>query len=244
MEYHLVFYLLLPIIAFLYASVGHGGASGYLALMAFFGSTTSIMKPSALILNIMVSALSFYFFYRYKYFKWVLFYPFAISSIPAAFIGGYLSINPTLYKHILAVILLFSILRLLGFLGKESPQKRPIKLWQGLIIGAVVGLLSGMIGIGGGIILSPLILIFKWGDMKSTAATSALFIWVNSLAALIGLLWAGQFQADPNTPYFILIALVGALFGAYAGSKKYNNKTLRKVLAMVLLVASVKLMTT
>jgi len=244
MEYHLMFYFLLPIVAFLYASVGHGGASGYLALMAFFGASASMMKSSALVLNIMVAALSFYFFYKNKYFKWTLFYPFAISSIPFAFVGGYLSITPTLYKQILAIVLLFSILRLLGFLGKETPQQKQIKLWQGLTIGAAIGLLSGMIGIGGGIILSPVILIFKWADMKTTAATSALFIWANSIAALIGVLLAGHFQADPNTPNLIFLAFVGALLGAFAGSKKFNNKTLRRVLAIVLALASVKLITT
>ncbi|MBO6482671.1 MAG: sulfite exporter TauE/SafE family protein, partial [Pelagibacteraceae bacterium] len=187
MEISDLFYILLPLVAFLYASVGHGGASGYLALMAIFGISVSVMKPTALILNLFVAGISFYYFYQSKHFKWRLFYPFAITSVPAAFLGGLININITLYKQILAILLLFSIFRLLGFFGKESKSIKELKLWQGLVIGAIIGLFSGMIGIGGGIVLSPVILLFKWGKMKSTAAVSALFIWVNSAAALTGI---------------------------------------------------------
>ena len=241
MELSDLFYILLPLVAFLYASVGHGGASGYLALMAIFGISVSVMKPTALILNLFVAGVSFYYFYQSKYFKWRLFYPFAITSVPAAFLGGLININITLYKQILAILLLFSIFRLLGFFGKESKSIKELKLWQGLVIGAIIGLFSGMIGIGGGIVLSPVILLFKWGKMKSTAAVSALFIWVNSAAALTGILWSGQFIIDHQMPLFLSLAVVGGLLGGYFGSMKFNNHKLSYVLAFVLAIASIKL---
>lgn len=242
-EYSYFLYILLPIIAFLYASVGHGGASGYLALMALFAIPVSVMKPTALLLNLFVAGAAFYYYYRGKYFKWSLFYPFAITSIPAAFLGGFIHLNIVLYKQILAVLLLFSILRLLGVFGKENTSIKSLQLWQGLLIGASIGLFSGIIGIGGGIILSPIILLFKWGKMKSTAAVSALFIWVNSAAALIGNLWSNQFTIDNQTPIFLFLAILGGLLGGYIGSKKLNNKTLSYILAFVLAIASVKLIT-
>jgi uncharacterized membrane protein YfcA len=236
----MAFLILLPLVAFLYASVGHGGASGYLGLMALFSFPIVLMKPTALLLNLFVAAVSFFQFKRFGFFKWRLFYLFAISSIPAAFIGGYVDIDGSLYKKILAVVLLLAILKLMGVFGKESKEIKQLKLWQGLIIGGLIGLVSGMIGIGGGIILSPIILLMKWGDMKTTAAVSALFIWVNSAAAMLGLLLQGT-RIEPQAIGLVILALLGGLLGAYFGSKYVNNKTLRTMLAAVLLMACVKL---
>ena len=118
--------ILLPIVAFLYASVGHGGASGYLALMSAFAFPISVMKPTALVLNILVSGISFYFYYREKKFKWDLFYPFVITSVPFSFLGGYLTISTFYYKVILATVLIFAVLRLMGFLGKEKKDVVPL----------------------------------------------------------------------------------------------------------------------
>lgn len=241
MDLPYLFFILLPFVAFLYASVGHGGASGYLALMAIFSVSVGVMKPTALILNLFVAGASFYHFYHSNHFKWRLFYPFAITSVPAAFFGGLININITLYRQILAVLLCLSVLRILGFFGKESGSTKELKLWHGLIIGALIGVFSGIIGIGGGIILSPVILLFKWGKMKSTAAVSALFIWVNSAAALIGNLYSGQFTFNNQIPLFLCLAVLGGLFGGYFGSKKFNNYKLSYVLALVLAIASVKL---
>jgi uncharacterized protein len=219
-----LFYILLPLVAFLYASVGHGGASGYLALMSIFGVSLGVMKPTALTLNLVVAGVSFFQYYKSKHFKWRLFYPFAITSIPAAFIGGSISIETSLYKQILAILLLFSIFRLLGFFGNENSKTKPLKLWVGLVIGTLIGLLSGMIGIGGGVILSPIILLFHWGKMKSTAATSALFIWVNSIAAMGGILWSGQFKLDSQIPILLLLVTLGGVIGGYFGNKKRSKK--------------------
>ncbi len=235
-----LFLLLLPVVAFLYAGVGHGGASGYLALMALFVFPPEFMKPTALLLNIFVAGISFWAFRKRGHFQWKLFYPFALASIPAAFLGGFLEIDATLYKKILAVLLIFSILKMLGFLGKENVKIKTIKLWQGLVIGAAIGFFSGIIGIGGGIILSPIILLMGWGKMKETAAVSALFIFVNSVAAMGGYLSHGA-TINLNTFWLVGVALVGGVAGAHYGSGKLNNKQLRYMLASVLLIASIKL---
>ena len=237
-----VFLLLLPIVAFVYAGVGHGGASGYLALMALFLFPPELMKPTALLLNIFVAGISFFAFKKRGHFKWRLFYPFALASIPAAFLGGYLEVDPVLYKRILGVLLIFAILRMVGLLGKESGEDKEIKIWQGLLVGGAIGFFSGMIGIGGGIILSPIILLMGWGRMKETAAVSALFILVNSMAGMSGYLLQGSSVA-PESFVLVLIAVIGGTAGAYFGSGRMNNTQLRYMLAVVLIIASLKLIT-
>lgn len=235
--------LLLPIVAFLYASVGHGGASGYLALMSLFAFPISFMKPTALVLNILVSAISFYFYYREKKFEWNLFYPFALTSIPCSFLGGKIEIDTHYYKIILATVLLFAVARLLGLFGKEKVDLKPLNLTLALLIGAVIGFLSGLIGIGGGIILSPILLLLGWANMKQTAAVSALFIFVNSISGLFGFASKGG-TLPTSSSLLIALVLLGGLLGGYYGSKKFNTLTLRNVLAFVLGIAILKLYTT
>ena len=230
---------LIAIVAFLYASVGHGGASGYLALMILFGTQPALMKSSALMLNLFVSMTSFIQFYRGGYFRWKLFYPFALTSIPLSFIGARLPITDSLYKQLLAIALIIAIGRML-FQPSENEEDKPASLIGSLVIGAVIGLLSGMLGIGGGIILSPVILLFRWAKMKETAAISALFIFVNSISGLLGLLSKGV-NLNTQTISWIAVAFVGGLFGAYFGSKRFNVPTLRYILAFVLIIACVKL---
>lgn len=239
-EYVYIFLLILPVVSFLYASIGHGGASGYLALMAIFSVTPELMKPTALLLNLFVAAIAFYYYYKEGYFNKKLFISFAIASIPMSIIGGYIEVDTTIYKKILAVLLLFAILKMLNIFGKESAIIRDIKLWQGIVVGGIIGFFSGLIGIGGGIILSPIILLFHWGKMKEAAAVSALFIWVNSAGGLIGQLSSG---VNLNIQSFglVAIALIGGVFGAYYGSKKLNNQNLRYLLATVMAIACFKL---
>jgi uncharacterized protein len=235
--------ILLPIIAFLYASVGHGGASGYLALMSLFAFPITFMKPTALVLNIVVSGISFYFYYREKQFDWKLFYPFAITSIPFSYLGGRLNIDTHLYKIILATVLIVAVLRLLGVFGKERKDIQLIQLPFALAIGAVIGFLSGLIGIGGGIILSPVLLLLGWATMKQTAAVSALFILVNSIAGLLGFMSKGE--TLPIASFLVIsIVALGGILGGYYGSKKFNTITLRNILALVLGIAIFKLYTT
>ena len=238
-----IFLFLLVTMAFMYAAVGHGGASGYLAVLALFSVEPSVMKSSALILNIFVSLISFAQYYRGGYFKWKLFLPFAVASIPAAYLGATVPLSGGIYKKVLGVCLSFPILRLAGFLGKETEETQELKWTYGLIIGAVIGFLSGMIGIGGGIILSPVILLFHWAKMKETAAVSALFILVNSISGLIALTSKG-FTPNPEIYIWLVAAVIGGFAGAYLGSKKFNNNVLKYILAAVLLVASVKLILT
>jgi len=232
--------MILPIVSFLYASVGHGGASGYLALMALFSFAPEIMKPTALLLNLFVAAISFYYFYKEGYFNRRLFILFAISSIPFAFLGGTIEVDASIYKKILAVLLIFAILKMLNVFGKESDTIKNIKIWQGLLIGGVIGFFSGLIGIGGGIILSPVILLFHWGKMKEAAAVSALFIWVNSASGLLGQLSSGV-TIELESFLLVAIAVIGGVFGGYYGSKKINNQKLRYVLSFVLVIACIKL---
>ena len=235
--------LLLPIVAFLYASVGHGGASGYLALMSAFSFPITFMKPTALVLNILVSAVSFYFYYREKNFKFNLFYPFALTSIPFSFLGGALKIDTFYYKIILATVLVFAVLRLLGFFGKEKNTIKDINLPLALGFGAAIGFLSGLLGIGGGIILSPVLLLFGWATMKQTATVSALFIFVNSISGLFGFVSKGG-EIPGSSSVLIGVVFIGGLLGAYYGSTKYNTKTLRYILSAVLGIAILKLYTT
>lgn len=240
-EHIWAFLLILPIVSFLYASVGHGGASGYLALMALFSFAPESMKPTALLLNLFVAGVAFYHYYKAGYFNKSLFLSFAITSIPLAFLGGLIELDASIYKKILGILLIFAILKMLNVFGKESSLIKDVKLWQGLLVGGAIGFFSGLIGIGGGIILTPVILLLHWGKMKEAAAVSALFIWVNSAAGLIGQISSG---VSISIQSFVLVAfaIIGGFFGSYYGSRKLNNKKLRHLLAFVLIIASIKLL--
>jgi uncharacterized membrane protein YfcA len=211
--------------------------------MALFSFAPETMKPTALLLNIFVAGISFYYYFKAGHFNKKLFLVFAVASVPLSLLGGRFNIDASLYKKVLAILLVFAILKMLNVFGKESETTKDIKLWQGLIIGGIIGFFSGLIGIGGGIILTPLILLFHWGKMKEAAAVSALFIWVNSVAAL-----AGQFSIgvtlETATLALVAIALIGGILGGYYGSKKINNQKLRYILAVVLIIACAKLILT
>src|SRR5436190_19513858 len=222
MENIILFYSLLFVVAFLYASVGHGGGSGYLALMAIFAISPDVMKPTALLLNLFVSLTSFIQFYRGKHFNWKIFLPFAIASIPMAFVGGLITIDAGVYKKILGLLLLIPITRFLFFANLKPSELKKSNIPLSLFIGAAIGFLSGLIGIGGGIILSPILLLLKWTDMKQTAAISAVFIFVNSIAGLAGQLQKG-IHFSPDMFMYVAIAFVGGICGAYYGSLKFKH---------------------
>ncbi|MFC3879487.1 sulfite exporter TauE/SafE family protein [Algoriphagus namhaensis] len=237
----ILFLVILPVLSFLYASVGHGGASGYLALMALFNFPNETMKQTALLLNLFVAGVSFYHFFKAGHFRKDLFIPFALASIPAAFLGGMTQLDPLIYKKILGVLLVFAIARMLW---KKSESKAPlhsVNLIQAFVLGGIVGFFSGLIGIGGGIILTPIILLLHWGNMKEAAAVSALFIWVNSASGLAGQFTTGV-ELYPFAGLMVLIAVLGGLAGSYLGSKKWNNRVLEYALSIVLITASVKLL--
>ena len=230
--------ILLAIMAFLYASVGHGGASGYLAVMALFAIAPPVMKQTALLLNLGVSLMSFIAFYRQGYFKWTLFWPFALGSIPAAFIGARIPLTDSTYKQILGACLFLAVIRMLISLKEGTRRSLPAVI--GVFTGAAIGLLSGMIGIGGGIILSPLLLLFRWASLKEAAAVSALFIFVNSVAGLAGLkTWIPIDQSQMI--YWLAASLVGGFLGARWGAAIASNVKVKWILALVLIIASLKL---
>lgn len=238
-----IFYVILFIVAFLYAAVGHGGASGYLALMALYGVAPEHMKPTALVLNLFVSLTSFIQYFRGGYFKKKLFLPIAAASIPLAFIGGMIVVEENIYKKILGVLLLFPVFRFFFFKNTDDDHLKSHNTVIAVAVGGIVGLLSGMIGIGGGIILSPVLLLLQWTNQKQTAAISAAFIFVNSVAGLGGMMTKGiTFTSD--MVMYIVVAFAGGLLGAYFGSKKFNQNFLKYVLATVLLMASYKLLLT
>lgn len=243
METVFLFYILLFIVAFLYSSVGHGGASGYLALMAIFSITPDVMKPTALLLNLFVSMISFIQFYRGGHFIRKIFWPLALASVPFAFIGGLVHVDGFSYKKILGLLLIIPVVRFLFFSNIQVNEYKKPHTGLSVIIGAAIGFLSGLIGIGGGIILSPVLLLLKWTDMKQAAAISALFIFVNSLSGLAGQLTKGvHFSADMFL--YVIIAFAGGVCGAYFGSLKFKQVILKNVLAVVLLLAAYKLLFT
>lgn len=237
------FFILLFIVALLYASVGHGGASGYLALMAIYGFAPEVMKPSALILNLFVSLTSFIMFYKGGHFKWKLFLPFAIASIPFSFLGGTIALDAAVYKKVLGILLLFPVIRFFFYPNTDDKDLKTSNLVLSILVGAVIGFLSGLIGIGGGILLSPILLLLGWTNQKQTAAISALFIFVNSIAGLAGQYSKG-IHLEPQMLSFVGIAFVGGLIGAWMGSLRFNQQILKYTLAVVLFMASIKLILT
>ena len=238
-----IFYSLLFIVAMLYSSVGHGGASGYLALMAIYAFTPDVMKPTALILNLFVSLTSFIQFYRGEHFKWKIFLPFALASIPMAFLGGLLLLDASVYKKILGCLLFIPVIRFLFFANVPDNELKKTNVFLSVLIGCLIGFLSGLIGIGGGIILSPILLLLKWTNQKQTAAISALFIFVNSLSGLAGQLTKG-INISQDMISYVSVAFLGGLCGAYLGALKFNQSILKNTLAVVLMMAGWKLIFT
>ncbi len=237
----ILFLILLFTVAALYASVGHGGASGYLALMAVFGMEQYTMKSTALTLNLFVSAVSFYSFYKNGYFRFSILFPFILGSVPMAFWGASIQVNTGLYKTILGLFLLLAVARFFFRPREDFTETRQPLFGVAVVTGAVVGFFSGMIGIGGGIILSPLLLLLHWANVKETAGISALFIFVNSLAGLSGLYFNHSFSPSPDILLWALIGLAGGTLGGFLSSNRLSQVKLKYLLAMVLLVAGFKL---
>lgn len=233
--------LLILAAATLYSSVGHAGASGYLASMALVGVEPSVMKPSALIMNILVAVIGTIRFARAGCFSWKLFLPFAIGSVPMAFVGGWTTLSASLYKQLVGLILLFAAYRMWVFAApKAGVAERTVPFAVAVTCGCVIGLLSGLTGTGGGIFLSPLLLIMGWADVRTTAGVSVAFILVNSIAGLLG--HAPNFSTlPPSLPLWAAAAVVGGLVGSELGSRRLGSAALRRLLAVVLVIAGFKL---
>jgi uncharacterized protein len=227
-------------VALLYSSVGHGGASGYIAVMALAAIPTATIKPMALVLNILVSAIALWQFSRAGHFNWRLFWPFGLASIPCSFIGGMIHLPPHLLKPLLGAVLLFSAWRMLLRQNNEEHTPHPPSIPLAMLIGAILGLLSGLTGVGGGIFLSPLLLLLGWGGVRETAAVSALFILLNSASGLLGHLASlGNIPAFAH--WLALAAILGGIAGAHLGSRRLPLTAIRWLLAAVLLIAGIKL---
>jgi uncharacterized protein len=231
--------------AVLYSSVGHGGASGYLAAMGLVGVAPAIMRPTALVMNIAVASISLYKFARANGFNWRLFVPFAITSVPMAFVGGRIHLPVAWFGVLVGAVLLFSAVRL--FLETISVKVAaraitgPPPFLLALVIGAGIGLLSGLTGVGGGIFLSPLLVLLGWATVRESAAPTAAFILINSIAGLAGLLTRQPLLPEP-LPYWVVAVIAGGLIGATFGARRLDNRALRQALAAVLVIAGGKMM--
>lgn len=230
------------VIAFLYSSVGHAGASGYIAVMSLFALAPAVIKPTALVLNILVATIGTWQFYRAGHFSWRLFWPFALLAIPMAFLGGYVNLPTHAFKVLVGIVLLLSAIRFLWHPADDAMTRDPSRP-AAISIGAGLGLLSGLTGTGGGIFLTPLLLLMRWARAKTAAAVSALFILVNSVSGLLGNLSSTK-RFPPFALILLVAALVGGTAGSYLGSQRFPPTAIKRLLAVVLLIAGTKLIFT
>lgn len=237
---NLLLYLLVFVIAMVYSSAGFGGASGYLVAMNFFGIPANVMSSTALVLNIFVSSISFTNYTRAGHFHPRLLLPFLLTSIPAAFIGGTIKLPEQTYATLLYVVITYLAFRMTLFptlTEKLNWTARPVPIWAALFSGAAIGLLSGMIGIGGGIFLSPLIIFMQWGDSKQAAASAGGFIAINSISGLIGRFTNGTFTLGEFGIPLLVVGLLGALIGSQLGAIKFSSAGVRRALGVILTIA-------
>jgi len=238
----ILLFFAIGIIALLYSSVGHAGASGYIATMTLFGIAPIVIRPTALVLNILVASIGTFQFWRAGYFSWKLFWPFALLSIPAAYLGGYLQPSASILKILIGVALLFSAARLLVH-RSDSPQTSPPSQPVAIGVGATLGFLAGLTGTGGGIFLTPVLLFCRWARIRQAAAVSALFIWVNSIAGLVG--YFTKVRTIPSLGFILAAAaIIGGIIGSHLGSRRFAVRAISLCLATVLVIAGIKLIFT
>ncbi|PLX76274.1 MAG: hypothetical protein C0614_10305, partial [Desulfuromonas sp.] len=218
------------VVAMLYASVGHGGASGYLAVMALFSLHPEALKPTALILNIIVAGIGTWLYCSAGHFSWRVFWPFVITSIPMSFLGGTFHLPPELYRPILGMVLFYAAWRLFVRRRHKEYASRPPAIPVAMLVGAVLGFASGLIGVGGGIFLSPLLLLLRWAKVREVSGIAALFILVNSLAGLLGHL-SSLHHVPTYAPLLAVMALLGGTLGAFGGSRHLPARTILQAMS-------------
>jgi len=238
-DYSLLLLFLIAVMAVLYSSVGHGGASGYLAAMALYGLAPDVMRPAALTMNVFVAGFVLLRLSQAGYFNGRLFLPIAVASMPMAYLGGSLVLDDTLYKAIAGAGLLLAALPLM-FRVTDQVQLVNVKTPLAMLFGALLGFFAGLTGIGGGVYLSPLLLFLHWTHMRGSAAMAAAFVLVNSIAGLLGYI-STEGDWPPGIPLLVLVALSGAVMGSWLGVKRLAPAILRRLLGLVLLVAGLKM---
>jgi uncharacterized protein len=231
-------------IALLYSSVGHAGASGYIALMTLFGLAPAAIRPTALTLNILVASIATWHFVRAGHFQWRLFWPFVVLAVPAAFIGGAIVLPVEVFNMLLGVVLLTSAFHFARSAGSNADEPTtPPPLAAALFVGAAIGLLAGLTGTGGAIFLTPLLLLMGWARAKQAAAVSAPFVLVNSASGMLGTLSTAT-PWPAYIPWLLLAAGAGGALGSRLGSRRLAAPMIKRFLAAVLLVAGSKLLLT
>jgi uncharacterized membrane protein YfcA len=241
-QYSFILLMAISLMAVLYSSVGHGGASGYLAAMALWGLLPEEMRPAALLMNIVVTSWLLYRFQPYKLMPYKLFWPLVIASTPLAFIGGLIKIDAEAYRLLVGVMLLLAAVRML-MINKAAESIQQPTMIAVLLVGAILGFSAGLTGIGGGVFLSPILLIFGWCTIRQSTAVAAGFILLNSIGGL-----AGYIVSDQSWPmgagWLVIAALAGCLFGGELAAYRASSLTLQKLLAAVLAIAAVKMVVT
>ena len=240
-DYSLALLFLIAVMAVLYSSVGHGGASGYLAAMALYGLAPDVMRPAALVMNVFVASFVLWRLRQAGYFNGRLFLPIAAASVPMAYLGGSLVLDDALYKIIAGAGLLLAALPLMFRVTHQAPLV-DVKTPLAMVVGALLGFFAGLTGIGGGVYLSPLLLLLHWTHMRGSAAMAAAFVLVNSIAGLLGYL-STESDWPAGIPMLVLVALSGAVIGSWLGVKRLAPAMLQRLLAIVLLIAGLKMLT-
>jgi len=225
----------------LYSSVGHAGASGYLAAMALFSMAPLEMKPTALALNVLVAVIATTKYLRANRFSWPLFWPFALISTPFAYLGGLLNPPAIYYNPIIGAVLIYAAWHIVKDANKPIYTPQPPHILAIAISGAGLGFLSGLTGIGGGIFLSPLLITFHWVEAKKVSGITSAFILVNSTAGLIGFLASSTPQLPDGLPFWAAAAAIGGFIGAGYGSKHFGNPATKYLLGLILLIAGIKM---
>jgi hypothetical protein len=227
--------------ALLFAIAGHTGASAYLAIFGLLGMAPGEIKPTVLSLNVVVGCVAVYKFTRAGHFSWRLLWPFILTSIPFSFLGGLISLPTPIYRLLVGVVLVYAAFRMLFDAPiKNRSQTDFPPLWLSLLLGAGIGFTGGLIGIGGGVLLSPILLLTEWAGPQLTAGTIAVFVLVNSLSGLLGY-WSASPDLPSQLPIWAAVALLGGWIGAEIGSRKLSATTIRRILGLILLLAGLRM---